>query len=46
MKLIQTLEVGKVNLLIATSKPYGRVFYVLFMDWEDMHIHYSDKFSE
>ncbi|MFR6590741.1 MAG: PAS domain S-box protein [Gallintestinimicrobium sp.] len=24
---------------------YGKVFYVLFMDWEDMHIHYSDKFS-
>ena len=31
---------------IVESQQYGRVFYVLFMDWEDMHIHYSDKFSE
>ena len=31
---------------IVKSQQYGRVFYVLFMDWEDMHIHYSDKFSE
>ena len=30
---------------IVKSQQYGRVFYVLFMDWEDMHIHYSDKFS-
>ena len=30
---------------IVDSLQYGRVFYVLFMDWEDMHIHYSDKFS-
>ena len=30
---------------IVESQQYGRVFYVLFMDWEDMHIHYSDKFS-
>ena len=30
---------------IVESRQYGRVFYVLFMDWEDMHIHYSDKFS-
>ncbi len=30
---------------IVESLQYGRVFYVLFMDWEDMHIHYSDKFS-
>ena len=29
---------------IVESQQYGRVFYVLFMDWEDMHIHYSDKF--
>ena len=28
------------------SQQYGRVFYVLFMDWKDMHIHYEDKFSE
>ena len=31
---------------IVESPQYGRVFYVLFMDWEDMHIHYEDKFSE
>ena len=31
---------------IVESPQYGKVFYVLFMDWEDMHIHYSDKFSE
>ena len=30
---------------IVESQQYGRVFYVLFMDWEDMHIHYSNKFS-
>ena len=30
---------------IVDSQQHGRVFYVLFMDWEDMHIHYSDKFS-
>ena len=30
---------------IVDSQQYGRVFYVLFMDWEDMHVHYSDKFS-
>lgn len=26
---------------IVESQQYGRVFYVLFMDWEDMHIRYS-----
>ena len=31
---------------IVESQQYGKVFYVLFMDWEDMHIRYSDKFSE
>ena len=31
---------------IVDSPQYGKVFYVLFMDWEDMHIRYSDKFSE
>ena len=31
---------------IVESQQYGRVFYVLFMDWEDMHIRYSDKFSD
>ena len=30
---------------IVESQQYGRVFYVLFMDWEAMHLHYSDKFS-
>ena len=30
---------------IVENQQYGRVFYVLFMGWEDMHIHYSDKFS-
>ena len=30
---------------IVDSQQYGRVFYVLFMDWETMHVHYSDKFS-
>ena len=26
---------------IVESPQYGKVFYVLFMDWEDMHIRYS-----
>lgn len=26
---------------IVESQQYGRVFYILFMDWEDMHIRYS-----
>ena len=30
---------------IVESQQYGRVFYVSFVDWEDIHIHYSDKFS-
>ena len=30
---------------IVENQQYGRVFYVLFMDWEAMHIHYSDNFS-
>ena len=30
---------------IVESPQYGKVFYVLFMDWDDMHIHYNDKFS-
>ena len=29
---------------IVESQQYGKVFYVLFMDWEDMQIRYSDKF--
>ena len=31
---------------IVDSQQYGRVFYVLFMDWEDLQLRYSDKFSE
>ena len=30
---------------IVESQQYGKVFYVLFMDWEAMQVHYSDKFS-
>ena len=30
---------------IVESQQYGKVFYVLFMDWEDMNNHYSEKFS-
>ena len=30
---------------IVETQQYGRMFYVLFMDLEDMHLHYSDKFS-
>ena len=30
---------------IVDSPQYGKVFYVLFMDWEDMHIRYNDKFA-
>ena len=30
---------------IVESQQYGRVFYVLFMDWDDMYIRYRDKFS-
>ena len=30
---------------IVENQQYGRVFYVLFMDWEAMHVHYSDIFS-
>ena len=31
---------------ITESPQYGKVFYVLFMDWEDMHIRYNDKFAK
>lgn len=31
---------------IVESLQYGKVFYVLFMDWNDMNVHYSDKFSD
>ena len=29
---------------IVESQQYGKVFYVLFMDWEDMKSHYSENF--
>ena len=31
---------------IVESQQYGRVFYVLFMDWEDMRTHYNEQFSK
>ena len=30
---------------IVERQQYGKVFYVLFMDWEDIKSHYSEKFS-
>ena len=30
---------------IVENSQYGKVFYVLFMDWKDMHIRYNDKFA-
>lgn len=30
---------------IVENPQYGKVFYVLLMDWEDMHIRYNDKFA-
>ena len=30
---------------IVENQQYGKIFYVLFMDWEDMKSHYSEKFS-
>ena len=31
---------------IVESRQYGKVFYVFFMDWEDLQLRYSDKFSQ
>ena len=31
---------------IVESQQYGKVFYVLFMDWEDMKSHYSENFPD
>lgn len=31
---------------IVDSQQYGRVFYVLFTDLEDMHLHYNEQFSQ
>ena len=38
---ISVLDHGR----LVESQQYGSVFYVLFTDWEDMHIHYSEKFT-
>ncbi len=39
---IPVLDQGR----IVESERFGRVFYVLFMDWQAMQNHYSDKFNE
>lgn len=38
---IPVLDQGR----IVESKRFGRVFYVLFMDWRAMQSHYSEKFN-
>lgn len=38
---IPVLDQGR----IVESKRFGRVFYVLFMDWQAMQSHYSEKFN-
>lgn len=38
---IPVLDQGR----IVESERFGRVFYVLFMDWQAMHSHYSEKFN-
>ncbi len=38
---ISVLDHGR----LVESQQYGSVFYVLFADWEDMHIHYGEKFT-
>lgn len=38
---IPVLDQGK----IVESERFGRVFYVLFMDWQAMQSHYSEKFN-
>lgn len=38
---IPVLDQGR----IVESERFGRVFYVLFMDWQAMQSHYSEKFS-
>ena len=35
----------EVTLNVWAGNTSAEKFYVLFMDWEAMHIHYSDKFS-
>ena len=39
---ISVLDHGR----IVESKQYGRVFYVLFADWEAMQTHFAEKFSK
>lgn len=38
---IPVLDQGR----IVESERFGRVFYVLFMDWQAMQLHYSEKFN-
>lgn len=38
---IPVLDQGR----IVESERFGRVFYVLFMDWQAMQSHYSEKFN-
>lgn len=38
---IPVLDQGR----IVESERFGRVFYVLFMDWQAMRLHYSEKFN-
>lgn len=39
---INVLDYGR----IVESKQYGRVFYVLFADWEAMKVNFADRFSK
>ena len=39
---IPVLDQGR----IVESEHFGRVFYVLFMDWQAMQDHYGTKFGE
>lgn len=38
---IPVLDQGR----IVESERFGRAFYVLFMDWQAMQSHYSEKFN-
>lgn len=38
---IPVLDQGR----IVESERFGKVFYVLFMDWQAMQSHYSEKFN-
>ena len=39
---INVLDYGR----IVESKQYGRVFYVLFADWEAMKVNFADRFAK